>query len=119
MFKVTYVGHGVVSNKLGAFQRGTIACTTDESVARELALDPSFEVRGQDGVRLVAVTERPLNMLDLCPFCGRESLGFGAEHDSECRRREHEEQRERLEHQERHERRKSKRHEQTAPEEGS
>jgi len=52
MIRVAYIGDGVVSNKLGAFQNGTIAFTEDDALARELAKTPGWDVT-RDGKKLV------------------------------------------------------------------
>ena len=52
MFRVTYAGEGVVSNKLGAFQGGTTAYTDDERLAHELASSDSWSVTDKDGTKL-------------------------------------------------------------------
>ena len=49
MFRITYVGSGVMSNRLGAFQNGTTARTDDEQFARKLAADVAWTVTDQDG----------------------------------------------------------------------
>ena len=49
-YRITYIGVGVASNKLGAFQNGTTANTTDEALARELAGSPDqWRVTDKDG----------------------------------------------------------------------
>jgi hypothetical protein len=49
-YRITYIGDGVASNKLGAFQNGTTANTDDETLARELAGRPDqWRVTDKDG----------------------------------------------------------------------
>ncbi len=68
MFKVTYIGDGVATNTLGAFQNGTIAFTDDEAAAKEIAASVDFEVLDRDG-RVIpsapAIAREPLFDYDL------------------------------------------------------
>lgn len=45
-WRIEYVGEGVVSNAAGVFARNVAAWTDDESLARGLASDPAWDVKG-------------------------------------------------------------------------
>lgn len=45
-WRIEYVGEGVVSNAAGVFARNVAAWTDDEVLARGLAADPAWDVKG-------------------------------------------------------------------------